>query len=181
MRILGIESSCDETAAAVVEDGSRILSSVVASQICDARALWWRGSGTCLARTPAGYRSGGALGAGTIRSTRLEDLEPSPSRKALDWWGRCWSGSRTLRRWPGAAAAADRGEPHRGPHPCGGEPESVRIAGAGSGGQRRPYAPYEVGENFVYRLCSARLATTPLVKLSTKSPNCSASAIPVGP
>ena len=33
MRILGIESSCDETAAAVVEDGSRILSSVVASQI----------------------------------------------------------------------------------------------------------------------------------------------------
>src|SRR5450631_2551079 len=33
MRILGLESSCDETAAAVVEDGSRILSSVVASQI----------------------------------------------------------------------------------------------------------------------------------------------------
>jgi N6-L-threonylcarbamoyladenine synthase len=30
--ILGIESSCDETAAAVVEDGHRILSSVVASQ-----------------------------------------------------------------------------------------------------------------------------------------------------
>ena len=33
VRILGIESSCDETAAAVVEDGSRILSSVVSSQI----------------------------------------------------------------------------------------------------------------------------------------------------
>ena len=32
-RILGIESSCDETAAAVVEDGTRILSSVVASQL----------------------------------------------------------------------------------------------------------------------------------------------------
>lgn len=32
MRILAIESSCDETAAAVVEDGCRILSSVVASQ-----------------------------------------------------------------------------------------------------------------------------------------------------
>jgi N6-L-threonylcarbamoyladenine synthase len=32
-RILGIESSCDETAAAVVADGSEILSSVVASQI----------------------------------------------------------------------------------------------------------------------------------------------------
>ncbi len=32
-KILGIESSCDETAAAVVEDGTRILSSVVASQL----------------------------------------------------------------------------------------------------------------------------------------------------
>src|SRR5579883_3025664 len=31
--ILGIESSCDETAAAVVEDGTRILSSVVSSQM----------------------------------------------------------------------------------------------------------------------------------------------------
>lgn len=33
MRILGIESSCDETAAAVVEDGTRLLSNVVQSQI----------------------------------------------------------------------------------------------------------------------------------------------------
>ncbi len=32
MRILGIESSCDETAAAVVEDGRHILSNVIASQ-----------------------------------------------------------------------------------------------------------------------------------------------------
>ena len=33
MRILGIESSCDETAAAVVENGEAVLSSVVASQM----------------------------------------------------------------------------------------------------------------------------------------------------
>jgi N6-L-threonylcarbamoyladenine synthase len=33
MRVLGIESSCDETAAAVVEDGKRILSNSIASQI----------------------------------------------------------------------------------------------------------------------------------------------------
>lgn len=32
MRILGIESSCDETAASVVEDGRKILSNVIASQ-----------------------------------------------------------------------------------------------------------------------------------------------------
>jgi N6-L-threonylcarbamoyladenine synthase len=33
MKILGIETSCDETAAAVVDDGTAILSSVVASQL----------------------------------------------------------------------------------------------------------------------------------------------------
>ena len=33
MLILGIETSCDETAAAVVEDGSKVLSNVVVSQI----------------------------------------------------------------------------------------------------------------------------------------------------
>jgi N6-L-threonylcarbamoyladenine synthase len=33
LRILGIETSCDETAAAVVEDGAHVLSSVVASQL----------------------------------------------------------------------------------------------------------------------------------------------------
>ncbi len=33
VKILGIESSCDETAAAVVADGREILSSIVASQV----------------------------------------------------------------------------------------------------------------------------------------------------
>ncbi|MCR5652302.1 MAG: tRNA (adenosine(37)-N6)-threonylcarbamoyltransferase complex transferase subunit TsaD [Ruminococcus sp.] len=33
MKILSIESSCDETAAAVVEDGRKVLSSVIASQV----------------------------------------------------------------------------------------------------------------------------------------------------
>jgi N6-L-threonylcarbamoyladenine synthase len=33
IRILGIETSCDETAAAVVADGTRIMSSIVASQV----------------------------------------------------------------------------------------------------------------------------------------------------
>ena len=33
MKILGIETSCDETAVAVVEDGRRVLSNVIASQV----------------------------------------------------------------------------------------------------------------------------------------------------
>ena len=45
-RILAIESSCDETAAAVVEDGRRVLSGAVASQI-DMHALY----GGCLLYT----------------------------------------------------------------------------------------------------------------------------------
>ena len=32
MRLLGIETSCDETAVAVIEDGRRIISNVVATQ-----------------------------------------------------------------------------------------------------------------------------------------------------
>ncbi len=37
MKILSIESSCDETAAAVVEDGRKVLSNIVASQIDEHR------------------------------------------------------------------------------------------------------------------------------------------------
>jgi N6-L-threonylcarbamoyladenine synthase len=33
MKILGIESSCDETAAAVVQEGQKVLSNIVASQV----------------------------------------------------------------------------------------------------------------------------------------------------
>jgi N6-L-threonylcarbamoyladenine synthase len=33
VQILGIETSCDETAAAVVDDGRRVRSSVVSSQV----------------------------------------------------------------------------------------------------------------------------------------------------
>ncbi len=38
--ILGIETSCDETAAAVVKDGKKILSNVVASQVAIHRKFW---------------------------------------------------------------------------------------------------------------------------------------------
>ena len=39
MLVLGIESSCDETAAALLADGRRILSNVVASQIATHRGF----------------------------------------------------------------------------------------------------------------------------------------------
>ena len=37
IKILGIESSCDETAAAVVENGRKILSSVISTQVEEQR------------------------------------------------------------------------------------------------------------------------------------------------
>ena len=37
MKILGIETSCDETAAAVVEDGRNVLSNAIYSQIAKHR------------------------------------------------------------------------------------------------------------------------------------------------
>src|SRR5512135_3572618 len=39
MRVLGLETSCDETAAAVVEDGRRALSDVVSTQV-DLHRRW---------------------------------------------------------------------------------------------------------------------------------------------
>ena len=41
--VLAIETSCDETAAAVVADGKHVLSSVVSSQV-DIHAQVWRSS-----------------------------------------------------------------------------------------------------------------------------------------
>ena len=39
MKILAIESSCDDTGAAVVEDGRKVLSNVVASQVPEAKVV----------------------------------------------------------------------------------------------------------------------------------------------
>ena len=44
IKILAVESSCDETAVAVVENGNKILSSVVATQI---DVHWWCNTGGC--------------------------------------------------------------------------------------------------------------------------------------
>ena len=49
MLILGIESSCDETAAAVVEDGRRIVSNVIATSV-EEQALY----GAWCRKSPAG-------------------------------------------------------------------------------------------------------------------------------
>lgn len=42
--ILAIESSCDETAAAVVVNGREVLSNIIASQIDTHKKIWRSGS-----------------------------------------------------------------------------------------------------------------------------------------
>lgn len=53
MKILAIESSCDETAAAVVEDGRNIISSVVASQVEEHKLYGGVSANSLLRRTLA--------------------------------------------------------------------------------------------------------------------------------
>ena len=89
MRILALESSCDETAAAVVEDGRRVLSSVVASQVAEHRLYGGvvpeiASRRHCEAVVPvteqALQEAGLALG----------EVTASPSRQRRAWSARCW-------------------------------------------------------------------------------------------
>ena len=45
MIVLGIESTCDETAASLVEDGRRLLSNVISTSVKE-QALYGGGCGT---------------------------------------------------------------------------------------------------------------------------------------
>ena len=49
--ILAIESSCDETAAAVVKNGRQVLSNIISSQIAPAHAVRRCGAGDCVQKT----------------------------------------------------------------------------------------------------------------------------------
>ena len=49
--ILAIESSCDETAAAVVKNGREVLSNVISSQIALHNLIWRCCSGDCIQKT----------------------------------------------------------------------------------------------------------------------------------
>lgn len=63
MKILAIESSCDETAAAIIEDGRKILSSVVDTQIAHARAVRRRCAGNRVSAAHGGGRARDRAGA----------------------------------------------------------------------------------------------------------------------
>ena len=82
MRVLGIESSCDETAAAVVVDGRTVLSNVVASQV-EEHKLYGGVVPEIASRRHAEAISGERL-------SRISTPWRSPTRR--DSSARCWSG-----------------------------------------------------------------------------------------
>ena len=78
MKILGIETSCDETAAAVVEDGRLVLSNVIASQVEPARPLRRRRARGGLATAPGEHTAGDRGGPDGGRLRLGTTWPPSP-------------------------------------------------------------------------------------------------------
>ena len=176
MKVLGIETSCDETAAAVVEDGRRALSDVVADADRDPPALGRRGprAGQPQPRGPGD--AGGRRGAHPAPGSAPDDLDgiavtarPGAGGRAAGRacrWPRRW-------RWPGGKPLV--GVNHLEGHLLAaflGEdapafPSSGSSSPAGTPRSTRREASATTG-------CSARPATTPPARPSTRSRSCSA-------
>ena len=62
MKILGIESSCDETAAAVVEDGRTVKSNIIASSLEEHKLYGGVTYYRSFARTGVHRQAGGVCG-----------------------------------------------------------------------------------------------------------------------
>ena len=180
-RILAIETSCDETAAAVVDDGRHVRSSVVSQPDRPPRPLRRRGA---RGRRPGPRRAArrrwsprpwprpDATGVGHRRGGGHH--RPRPDRLAA---GR---GQRGQGLRPGLGRAVRRGQPPRGP-PARRVPGGPRpgAAGRGAAGVRRPHparAPW-TGTGAATG-CWARPSTTPPARRSTRWPASSASATP---
>ena len=157
MRILGIESSCDETAAAVVDDGVAMLSSVVASQ------LDTHGKYGGVVPELASREHLRAIVPVVREALEPRPLNPRPTRRhrghQRPGTGRISAGRPHL--CEGALVrprhSADHREPHRRTHSCrdSGSPRgrhAGRVSRARAGRQRRPHAPFEVREGVAYRL-----------------------------
>ena len=135
--ILGIESSCDETAAAIVERGARTVSSVVASQI--ATHARYGGVVPELGQPRASPRhcSRGSRRAGRgapyARRSRCHrcDLRPRPCRSA--------SGGHHLRQGSRLceSSSVDRRESPRGSHSRG---AAERAGGTGECSEGKPFS-----------------------------------------
>jgi len=98
VKILGIESSCDETAAAVVVDGRTILSSVVASQI-DIHRKYGGVVPELASREHLRQIMPVVREAMAEAGLKFEELDAIGVTQGPGWWGRCCVASLMGRRW----------------------------------------------------------------------------------
>ena len=91
MKLLSIESSCDETAAAVVEDGRRVLSSVIDSQVREHQVY-----GGVVPEIASRRHTENIVGTTRLALEQaglaLPRWTPSPSPPPRGLSGRCWWG-----------------------------------------------------------------------------------------
>ena len=190
--ILGIESSCDETAAAVVRSGAHVVSNVVASQIETHQPYGGvvpeLASREHLRAIVPVVRAGAGGGEADLRFESM----PSPSRKGRVLPGRFSWASVTPRLGFRARQTADRGQPSRRPHSRRAARRARRraitevqfpvLALVVSGGHTHLVScRAATTTNAGPMTTSATLATTRPGRHSIKLRSCWASGIPVGP
>lgn len=95
--ILAIESSCDETAAAVVKNGREVLSNVISSQI-DLHTLYGGVVPEIASRKHIEKINQVIEQALQEANTPLKDMDAIAEPMDRDWWERCWWGYPPLRQ-----------------------------------------------------------------------------------
>ncbi len=176
-RVLGIETSCDETAAAVVVDGHEVLSSVVSSQV----DLHARFGGVV---PEIASRAHVELLTPVIARALVEARDRRRPRRRRRRHRRARAHRRPARRrqrgqdpGPGVGRALRGRQPPRGP-PLRRPPRGSRARAPGGRAARlgRPHPARADGGPRSATVSSARPSTTPPARPSTRSPATSASA-----
>ena len=146
MRILGIESSCDETAAAVVENCEAVLSSVVASQMVTHGK--YGGVVPELASREHLRAIVPVVREALERAAHQTRRSGRHRRHRRTRTGRFAAGRPHLRQIAQLCQrhSADRRQPHRRPHPRRDSGSQTRrhargVSRARAGGERRPHPP----------------------------------------
>ena len=189
MMILGIETSCDETAAAVVEETGDA-GAAVARPLERRRVAGRRSTASGAASCPSCPRASTSATSAAWSSSALERRRRRLARydaiavtQGPGLVGSLLVGS-ALRQVAGLGArrAARAGAPPGRPHRVAG-PRRRRDAAAGGGAGRvgRAHQPLPRAARRASTSGSAARATTPRARPTTRWPSCSAWAIPGGP
>ena len=99
MYVLGIESTCDETAAAIVEDGRKVISNVISTSVKE-QALYGGVVPEIASRRHAEYISATVDKALADAGMTMADVDAVAVTFAPGSSARCWWASTLPRGWP---------------------------------------------------------------------------------